>query len=74
MEVVRQTAFDRLSQHLDELHRLGRDITLSGLYAALHQPGVQRVELTEPATTLVLAPHQAGFKQSITISVGGRDE
>lgn len=73
-EVVRQTALEHLLRHLDELHRLGRDITLSGLYAALHRPGVQRVELRQPTATIVLDAHQAGFAQTVLVLVGGRDE
>lgn len=55
-------------------HRLGVDITISGLYAALHLAGVQRVELTEPAASLVMDANQAAFCTLIQINFGGRDE
>ena len=41
-EVVRTAAQNAAQVYADAQHRLGRDVTLSGLYAALHQPGVQR--------------------------------
>lgn len=50
-------------------HRLGHDVTPSGLYAALHQPGVQRVNLTEPAAGITCAAHEAPYCTGITITV-----
>lgn len=55
-------------------HRLGRDITLSGVYAALHQPGVQRVNLISPAADIVISVTQAGHCTAITLTDGGVDE
>jgi phage-related baseplate assembly protein len=55
-------------------HRVGRDVTLSGLYAALHQPGVQRVVLATPVANLVIGPTQASWCTSITLTDGGIDE
>jgi phage-related baseplate assembly protein len=55
-------------------HRLGVDVTISGLYAALHQPGVQRVELIQPAAALVMDAHQAAYCTLVQIGFGGRNE
>lgn len=55
-------------------HRLGRDVTLSGIYAALHQPGVQRVELTSPAASIVVDITEASWCTGITITDGGVDD
>jgi phage-related baseplate assembly protein len=55
-------------------HRLGRDVTLSGLYAALHQPGVQRVVLAAPTATITISPVQASWCTAITLTNGGVDE
>ena len=55
-------------------HRLGRDVTLSGLFAALHQPGVQRVVLAAPAATLTIGSAQASWCTGITLTNGGIDE
>ncbi len=55
-------------------HRLGRDVTLSGIYAALHQPGVQRVELTSPTASIVVGRQGATYCTGITLHDGGLDE
>ena len=54
--------------------KLGRDITLSGIFAALHQPGVQRVVLTQPTADITIQPHQAGHCTGISITNGGTAE
>lgn len=69
--VIRQAAETAARAYVDAHHRLGHDITLSGLYAALHQPGVQRVALTAPAADLVLAAHQAGWCTAVTVTLAG---
>lgn len=55
-------------------HALGHDITLSGLYAALHQAGVQKVILASPAGDIVISPYQAAWCDAVNVAVGGRDE
>ncbi|MCF6432664.1 baseplate J/gp47 family protein [Leisingera sp. MMG026] len=72
-DLVRQAAQDALVAFLDEHHRLGHDISIAGLYAALYQPGVQDVTLTQPAANLVIAADAAAFCTGITLTVGGRD-
>jgi phage-related baseplate assembly protein len=49
-------------------------VTLSGLFAALHQPGVQRVDLTSPAASLTIGSAQASWCTGITLTNGGVDE
>ncbi|MGR3485482.1 MAG: baseplate assembly protein [Paracoccaceae bacterium] len=51
---VRDAALAAARAHRDALHGAGRDVTMSGIYAALHRPGVQRVELIAPAADLVV--------------------
>ena len=55
-------------------HRLGRDIRLSAIYAALHVEGVQRVELTAPLADIVLNSTQASFCTEYRVVTGGSDE
>mgnify|MGYP000893317649 CR=1 FL=1 len=55
-------------------HRLGLDVTISGIYAALHQPGVQRVELTTPTANLVVDRQSASYCSAISLTDGGLDE
>lgn len=47
---------------------IGRDITLSGIYAALHQSGVERVNLTLPVANITIDDDEAGFCTAITLS------
>ena len=54
--------------------KLGHDIPLSGLYGALHQPGVQRVVLTAPVADVVIASHEASNLTGLTVSLGTVDE
>lgn len=72
--VVKAAAIEAVTDYVRRHHLLGNDITLSGLYAALHKEGVQRVELTEPSTNIVVEPHQAAWCVDIEVTVGGRDE
>ncbi|WP_111745635.1 baseplate assembly protein [Salinisphaera orenii] len=60
--------------YVAEQRRLGRDIRLSAVYAALTVAGVQRVELTAPTADVVLDDTQAAYCTDISISIGGTDE
>jgi len=73
-EVVRQAAEDAARAYADEHHRLGYDVTLSGLYAALHRPGVQNVTLSAPTADMVVQPHEAPWCTGVTVTVGGVGE
>jgi phage-related baseplate assembly protein len=73
-EAVRLEAQAAAQTYAAETHRLGRDVTLSGLYAALHRPGVQKVRLISPAAGLDMAPHQASWCNSLSVTVEGRDD
>lgn len=55
----------------DNQHRLGYDITRSGIFAALHQPGVQNVTITVPAEDIVNSWDQAPYCTEIVVTVGG---
>ncbi len=72
-EVVRQAAEEAVTTYVTDCHRLGHDITISGLHAALHQPGVQKVTLARPAADIVVATSQAAYCGSIDVVVEGRD-
>jgi len=72
--VVRQAAVEAVTNYVTEHHLLGHDIEVSGLYAALHQPGVQKVDLISPANGIEVASQQAAFCQSVTVNYIGVDE
>lgn len=73
-EVVRQAAEQAVRVYAREQHKLGHDITRSGLYAALHRPGVRNVTLASPPADIVCQPHQAAFCTAIRIVAGETDE
>lgn len=71
--VVKAQAEAELQRYIDAQHRIGRDVTRSGLFAALHQPGVQNVNLSEPAADVVVGDAEAAFATSVDVSIGGTD-
>lgn len=54
--------------------RLGRDVTRSALFAALHVEGVHNVVLTAPAADVVVTEKQAARCTGVTLTNGGVDE
>lgn len=72
-QAVLDAALAAAQAYVAATHRLGYDVTLSGLYAALHQPGVQRVNLIEPAAAIVCGKHQAPYCTGLTLTLAGTD-
>ena len=50
--------------------KIGADINLSGIYAALHQSGVEKVVLASPSANLDITSTQAGRCTAITLTLG----
>lgn len=73
-EPITAAAEAQLKRYVTEQHRLGRDIVLSAIYAALHVQGVQRVEIKKPVADIKLDKTQASYCTSINVSLGGSDE
>lgn len=73
-EVIMANARAALEAYTAGQHRLGLDVTLSGIYAALHQPGVQRVDLASPTANLVVNRQSASYCTAINLTDGGLDE
>lgn len=67
--VVLQSAIEAVTAYAEAQRRIGYDVTLSGLYHALHQPGVQNVTLNQPTESLVLGNGQASYCTSINVTV-----
>ncbi len=74
VEPILQAADQQLKTYTSAQRRLGRDIRLSAIYAALHVEGVQRVELIKPVTDLVLDKTQASYCTNYKLVIGGSDE
>lgn len=73
-EPIQNAAHDALQTWIALQGRIGRDVARSAIMAALHVQGVQRVELTEPATDIVINDTQAARCVSVTLEKGGTDE
>ncbi len=65
------TARQRIATYAQAMHRIGRQPTLSGIYAALHIEGVARVVLTSPAADVAVGPTQSSHCTAATITFGG---
>lgn len=61
----------KLNDYINTQRKIGYDITLAGIYAALFQPGVQNVVIASPAADVVIDSHQAGYCTGITLINGG---
>jgi phage-related baseplate assembly protein len=72
--VVLAEAQKKIDAYTAASMRLGRDVTLSGIYAALHVEGVQRVALIEPKADIVCDRSQAPYCQSVALSYDGIGE
>lgn len=73
-EPIMSAAKQSLQTYINSQTRLGRDIRLSAIYAALHVEGVQRVELASPLADVVLDKTQAASCTGWTVISGGTDE
>ncbi len=67
--IVHRAAVNKTSEYIAEQHRLGQDVVVSGLHAALHREGVERVNLIEPANDIVIRGNEAPFNESTVITL-----
>lgn len=63
-----------LNAYLASVRKIGHDVTRSGIFAALHQPGVQRVTLTTPTADIAIDEFSAAYCTGITLTHGGTGE
>ncbi|OOF64767.1 baseplate assembly protein [Rodentibacter pneumotropicus] len=73
-EPIKAEALKKLTAYTEEKRRLGRDISLSGIYAALHLEGVQRVELLSPTADIVLPSSKSAYCTDIHLEVVTSDD
>ncbi|VFQ42472.1 baseplate assembly protein [Desulfoluna butyratoxydans] len=66
-QVATNAARDAVKDYVRSHHRLGDGITLSGIYAALHQPGVRKVTLTSPTADIPALAHQAAYCTNLEV-------
>lgn len=72
--VVLAAAQTKLADYVADSHRIGRDITRSAIFAALHVEGVQNVTLTSPASDIIISRTQAPYCAAQAISYVGVGE
>lgn len=58
-----------VAAYVADCHRLGRAIRRSGLFAALHRPGVEQVTLTLPAADIAIAENEAPWCTAVAVTV-----
>ncbi|HEY7775416.1 MAG TPA: baseplate J/gp47 family protein [Kineobactrum sp.] len=73
-EVVRQAALASAQAYVNSMHRMAYDVTLSGLYSALHQPGVQSVSLIAPTAGIINSESEASYCTGITITLAANPD
>jgi len=69
--LVLQLANAAATKFVADHHALDHDINISALDAALHVPGVQRVQITSPAADLIISNIEAPFNTAIAIAITG---
>lgn len=65
---VLETVIKSVNDFVSNSHRLGNLVGLSGLYAALHQEGVQRAILTHPSADIEPTSEQAAYCTSVVVT------
>lgn len=70
-QIALEAAQNAIDDYIAANFRLGNDIELSGIYAALHQPGVQRVDLRHPTASIQANRQQAARCVATTVIDGG---
>lgn len=73
-DVVLAASRARIDEYVIESHRMGRDITRSAIFAALHGEGVQNVVLTSPAADIIINRTQAPHCTGITVNYAATGE
>ena len=70
-QVSMDTARSNIELYTENQQRIGRDINLSAIYAALHVTGVEKVAISGPIDDLVLGNTAAPICTQITLIDGG---
>jgi phage-related baseplate assembly protein len=67
--VILAAAQAAVQVYADSVHAIGYDVAISGIYQALHQPGVQHVVLTAPTADISVGDGQASYCTAFNITV-----
>ena len=69
--VILQAAQESAQDYVTALHKIGRDVTISGLHHAIHQTGIVKVVLNSPTSDLVINTRQAGYCTEVVLHNAG---
>lgn len=72
-DVILEAAIAAAEDYASAVHRIGYDVSISGVMQALHRPGVQRVELTLPSADITIDDGQAPYCTAINVTLAGTD-
>lgn len=72
--VVAQEARDALAGLIEQNRRLGYDLRRSAIFSRLHVDGVYSVNLTSPATDVIVGPGECVVIEAVSVTVVGRDQ
>jgi len=70
-DLVMAEANDRLAAYLESCHRIGREVAISGIHAALHVNGIERVNLVKPTASVQTNDTQAPHCTASKVIYGG---
>ena len=70
-DLVMAEANDRLAAYLESCHRIGREVAISGIHAALHVNGIERVNLVKPTVSVQTNDTQAPHCTASKVTHGG---
>jgi len=73
-KVILAAAEAAVMEYVASVHMLGYGVAISGLYAALHRPGVLTVNMTAPVEDVVCSHGEAPWCESVTLALGGGDD
>lgn len=68
-EAIRASALAAVKKYAEDRRSLGAYVALSGLAAALHQPGVRRLDIQSPSSDLEQRHDEVATMESVTIDV-----
>lgn len=69
-EVVLANSIQAMKNYAEDQRKIGYDVTLSGIYSALHSAGVQKVTLKQPTADLIIDEGEASFMTAINVTQG----
>lgn len=69
--VALAAANTKVAKFTTDMHRIGMEVTLDGLYASMRVPGVQKVLLDSPANGVPIGVDQASYCTGIQLIDGG---